>query len=294
MNDASAPLADRIRALALHVLPHHAISRGVHRLARLQTPLKDPVARWFIRHYGLDMDEAVHADPAAYPSFNALFTRALRPGARPLDPRPDALLSPADARVSQLGRIRAGRLLQAKGHDYTATALLGGEDRAAPFQDGDFITLYLSPRDYHRVHMPASGSLRETAHIPGRLFSVAPFTTRAIPGLFTRNERLVCLFDTPHGPLALVLVGAINVGSIETVWGGETGSRARGAPRVKDHHADPVALERGEEMGRFNLGSTVILLLPRGRVRWDPALAPDQTVRVGQGLGTLQGNVPQA
>ncbi|MFP4160664.1 MAG: archaetidylserine decarboxylase [Ectothiorhodospira sp.] len=289
MTDQAIPLGDQLRVLALRLLPHHAVSRVVHRLARLETPLKDPVARWFIRQYGLDMDEAIHADPAAYPSFNALFTRALRPGVRPPDPRPDALLSPADARVSQLGRIHGGRLLQAKGHDYTAAALLGDAERAAPFRDGDFITLYLSPRDYHRVHMPLSGTLRETVHIPGRLFSVAPFTTRTIPGLFARNERLVCLFDTDQGPLALVLVGAINVGSIETVWGGEMGSRARGAPRVTDHRAAPVALERGEEMGRFNLGSTVILLLPRGRIRWDPALAPDRTVRVGQGLGTVAG-----
>ncbi|MBK1673802.1 phosphatidylserine decarboxylase [Ectothiorhodospira shaposhnikovii] len=285
MNDQVANWRDWLKALPLYLLPHHGISRLVYRLSRWETRHKDPVARWFIRRYGLDMSEAVESDPGRYASFNDLFTRALKPGARPLDPAPDTLISPADSRVSQLGRIRDGQLIQAKGHTYSATALLGGDaDLAAPFANGHFITLYLPPRDYHRIHMPWNGSLRESVYVPGRLFSVAPFTVKTVPGLFARNERLACLFETDFGPMAMVLVGAINVASIETVWAGEVTPRTPRAPCRWDHRDDPTTLARGEEMGRFNLGSTVILLLPEQVSGWLPELVPGQAVRMGQAL----------
>lgn len=288
MPEEHANWRDLAKSLPLYLLPHHAISRVVYRLSRWKTPLKDPLARWFVRQYGLNMSEAVEPDPAAYDSFNALFTRALRQDARPIDPDPRALLCPADSHISQFGRIHDGRIIQAKGHDYSAEALLGGSaERAAPFTNGDFITLYLSPRDYHRIHMPISGMLRESVYVPGRLFSVAPHTTRTIPGLFARNERLACLFDGPQGSHALVMVGAINVASIETVWAGEVTPRWKRELEVFDHRRLEVNLERGAEMGRFNLGSTVILLFPEGMVNWSAELEVGQAVKVGQRLGLL-------
>ncbi|MCG5515813.1 MULTISPECIES: archaetidylserine decarboxylase [unclassified Ectothiorhodospira] len=289
MSDQEANWQDWLKALPLYLLPHHALSRGVYRLSRWETRLKDPVARWFIRQYGLNMAEALDPEPAHYASFNALFTRALHPDARPLDTHPDALLSPADSRVSQFGRLRDGRMIQAKGHDYSAQELLGGcPERAAPFMNGNFITQYLSPSDYHRVHMPWDGVLRETVYVPGRLFSVAPFTTRTIPRLFARNERLVCLFDTDMGPLAMVLVGAINVASIETVWSGEVTPRLPRKLEVKDHRSETVSLSRGDEMGRFNLGSTVILLLPEGAVEWSDELTGGRKLKMGEALGWMK------
>jgi phosphatidylserine decarboxylase len=288
---ASAPSPrglDLLKSLPLYVLPHHAISRVVHALARLETRLKAPVVRWFIRRYGVDMSEAAEPRPEAYGSFNAFFTRALRPDARPLDPDPAALVGPADSTVSAVGRIRDGRIIQAKGHDFSLETLLGGDaGRAAPFRDGHFITLYLSPGDYHRVHMPAAGRLLETVYVPGRLFSVAPHTVRTVPNLFARNERVACLFDTDRGPLASVMVGALNVGSIELVWAGEV-TPPRHVLTVTDYGDRPAELARGAEMGRFNLGSTVILLLPDVPFAWREDLAPGARVKVGEKLGNFE------
>ncbi len=276
---------DWLKSLPLYLLPHHAISRLVHRLARWETRAKNPVLRWFIRHYGVAMGEAQESRPEAYASFNAFFTRALRPEVRPLDPDPQALLSPADSTVSALGRIHDGRIFQAKGHEYSLDILVGGDPRRAdPFRNGHFITLYLSPRDYHRVHMPAAGRLLETVYVPGRLFSVAPHTVRTIPNLFARNERVACLFDTDRGPLASIMVGAINVGSIELVWAGEITPPQHDLTVTRYDHR-PVQLARGAEMGRFNLGSTVILLLPEGPFTWNAELAPGVRVKMGQALG---------
>lgn len=289
MQDTAPPRwLDLLKSLPLYALPHHAVSRTVHALARMETRLKNPVVRWFIRRYGVDMSEAAEPRPEAYASFNAFFTRALRSDARPLDDDPDALLSPADSTVSALGRIREGRIIQAKGHHYSVETLLGGQaQRAARFQDGHFITLYLSPRDYHRVHMPAAGRLLETVYVPGRLFSVAPHTVRTIPNLFARNERVACLFDTDRGPLASIMVGAINVGSIELVWAGEV-TPPRHALTVTPYGDRPVELARGAEMGRFNLGSTVILLLPDVPFAWREDLAPGARVKVGEKLGQFE------
>lgn len=277
---------DRLRALALGALPQHAVSRLLYRLARLRTRAKDPVARWFVGRFGVDMDEAAEPNVRAYASFNDFFVRALRPGARPLAGGEDTLVSPVDGRVSRIGAIDGDRLVQAKGIDYSLLTLVGGDaEIAAQFTGGGFATLYLAPGDYHRVHMPLAGRLARMVYVPGRLYSVAPWTVATVRGLFTRNERICALFDTAHGPLGLVLVGAINVAAIETVWAGlVTPARRR---RVRHWYYDTGALylARGAEMGRFNMGSTVIVLAPAG-CTWDGGHAPEDRVRVGQRLGT--------
>ena len=275
-----------------HLLPQHTLSRLMYRLARIQTaPFKGWMIRAYVRLVGVDLSLAAQPDPAAYPHLAAFFTRALRPDARPLDPDPAAVLCPVDGTISQLGTITDGRIIQAKGHDYSVSDLLGGgTDAQHLFDGGHFATIYLAPRDYHRIHMPLAGDLAEMTYLGGRLFSVNPLTAQRVPGLFARNERVVCLFDSDAGPMALVLVGAIFVGGIETVWEGEV-APARSGPRSRrwDYTgASPrVHLERGAEMGRFNLGSTIVLLFPPGAIAWEAALAPGQAVRLGQRLGTL-------
>lgn len=279
-------IKDQLFIYGQYLAPQALISSLFGRLAHCRVPsLKNPAIARFIRQYGVDMNEALEPDPAAYEHFNAFFTRALKPGARPLDPSRDAVLCPADGAISQLGPIRAGRVFQAKGHDFSAEELLGGDARrAAPYQDGGFATIYLSPRDYHRVHMPVAGTLRETVYIPGRLFSVNPLTARSVPRLFARNERLACLFDTELGPMAVVLVGAMIVGAMETVWGGQIAPH--GSRIIATRYDDgAVRLEKGAEMGRFKLGSTVVLLFGAGRVDWLGALGPLAGVRMGQALG---------
>ena len=213
---------DYTKSLPLYPLPHHAISRLTYRLTRIQTPwFKNLFIRWFAWQFEVDWNEALYQRPQDYPHFNAFFTRPLREGARPIAGDAATVICPADGHISQIGAISEDAVFQAKGHEFSVTALLGGDSsRAQPFRNGSFATVYLSPRDYHRVHMPLAGKLRETVYVPGRLFSVAPHTTRTVPGLFARNERLVSIFDTNAGPMAVVLVGAINVAAIETVWAG--------------------------------------------------------------------------
>ena len=273
--------------LLQYILPHRALSRVVYWATRWTfAPWKNWLIGSIVRNYAVDMSEAAQPDARAYPHFNAFFTRALRPGARPADADPAAVLSPADGRISQTGRIVAGRIFQAKGHDYTAAELLGGDEAAAaPYRDGCFINVYLSPRDYHRVHMPLQGTLRETVHVPGRIFSVAPFAVAAIPRLFARNERLVCHFDGEHGPFAVVLVGALLVSSVSTVWDGLVIPPYASSIRRKSFAGQHITLERCAELGRFNMGSTVIVLLPAGSAALDDRLQPQQVVRVGQRLG---------
>ncbi len=285
-----ASVSDWLKSLPLYPLPHHAISRIVHRLVRVRAPwFRKPFVRWFVRSFGVDMTQAVETDPTAYPDFNSFFTRALRADARPMPAATDAICCPADGTVSALGPLRDDRVIQAKGHGYSLTALLGGDEaRAAPFQGGSFITVYLSPKDYHRVHMPLGGELREMVHIPGRLFSVGRHTVKTVPGLFARNERVACLFEGESGPFAVVLVGAINVASIQTVWAGEiTPPRGR-AIRHWNYEPARVVLQRGEEMGRFNMGSTAIVIFPPGMARLDASLQADQMVRVREAIGTMQ------
>jgi phosphatidylserine decarboxylase len=288
MTDPSLRPAERLFVAVQHLLPQHLLSALMYRVARWRwRPFKDALIGWFVRHFRVDMSLAAEPDPRAYATFNAFFTRALRPGVRLLAPDPGALLCPADGALSQIGLIRDGALLQAKGHSYTALDLLGGDAQAAAaFAGGAFATIYLSPRDYHRVHMPVEGVLRAMTQVSGRLFSVNAVTARGVPRLFARNERVICLFDTPVGPMALILVGAIFVGCMETVWAGQVAPPLRGGPRPDA--AGPVRLGRGEEMGRFNMGSTVILLLPPGAVAWDSGLKPGDPLRMGQALGELK------
>lgn len=283
---------ERLFVAVQYLLPHHLLSRLMYRLTRSEwRVLKDRLIRTVIRLYDVDLSEAANPDPAAYRSFNDFFTRALRPDARPQSDDPRAILSPADGLVSELGDIRSGRLFQAKGRDYSLLELLGGDGLwAERFLGGRFATIYLSPRDYHRVHAPLSGALSRMIHVPGRLFSVNPITTRWVPGLFSRNERVVCLFETQAGPLAVILVGAIFVASIDTVWAGPVAPAYRQVRRWDFAQERPlVELERGAELGRFNMGSTVILLLGPGMAEWDPALVPGAKLRQGQSLGRLGG-----
>lgn len=278
---------DLLKSLALYPLPHHLLSRGVFALTRVRTAwFKNLLIRRFSQHFEVNWDEARQQHPQEFEHFNAFFTRALRDGVRPVEGDETTLVSPADGRISQLGRIESDQIYQAKGHTFSTHSLLGGRQALSRlFDNGQFATVYLSPRDYHRVHMPCHGRLRETLYIPGRLFSVAPHTTRTIPGLFARNERLVSVFDTEFGTMAMVLVGAIFVAAIETVWAGLVTPPHRRDMEYTDYRSKNIRLERGAEMGRFNMGSTVILLLEDARVHWDESLLADSPVVMGQAIG---------
>lgn len=293
MSDDNASLLDHLKSWPLALLPHQLLSRVVRVTTRCRIRwIKNLLIRGFKRRFTIDLSEAVITEATDYPDFNSFFTRALRAGTRPLPVDPLAIACPVDGYISQAGQLDHDRILQAKGHDYSLARLLGGSaPRAAPFIGGQFATLYLSPSDYHRIHMPTSGRLAETVYIPGRLYSVAPHTTRAVPGLFARNERLVCLFDTKSGPMAVVMVGAIFVSCLETVWGGVANPRMWCSLQSQRHDQPnnlPVELSMGAEMGRFNMGSTVILLFGPGHVHWASTLRAGTLVRVGQilGLGT--------
>lgn len=291
----SALDADSVRArlfVALqYLLPQHFISRLAYRITRSRVPLvKNALIRSFVGNFHPDMSEAEQPDPLQYESFNAFFTRALRAQARPSDPDPAVLVSPVDGTVSQIGRLDGSWLVQAKGHAYTLESLLAADlSWAARFRGGAFATLYLAPFNYHRVHMPLRGALRAAWYVPGQLFSVNATTTAGVPGLFARNERVVCVFGHEALTFAVVLVGALLVGSIATVWHGEVTPRAvRGCADLPlDASRAALDLEKGAELGRFNMGSTVILLLPPGSSEWLPGLAPGSSVRLGQVLARL-------
>ena len=272
-----------------YVLPHRLLSSLVRRLAYSTNPaIKQRLIDAVIAKFGVDMTEAADPDPNHYPSFNAFFTRALRPGARVADPDPRALLMPADGRISQLGRIEDGRIFQAKGQSFTVEELLGDVEAARPYRDGLFATVYLSPRDYHRVHMPWTGILRETVHVPGRLFSVGPDAVASVPRVFARNERLACHFDTDFGPMCQVMVGALLVSGVETVWGGVEIPPYGHGIRYRDWRNRDIKVERFAEMARFNYGSTVIVLLPPGVAEFAPGLQAESPVKLGQRLATLR------
>jgi phosphatidylserine decarboxylase len=269
---------------AQHLAPQHGLSKLAGRLADSTAPwLKQRLIERFIATYGVDMTEA--AQPAQdYPTFNAFFTRALKPGARPLADAASHVLSPADGAISQIGPIAGGRIVQAKARDYTVAELLGGDNgSAARFEGGRFVTIYLSPKDYHRVHMPADGLLRATRYVPGDLFSVNAVTADGVERLFARNERLACLFDSPLGRMASVMVGAMIVAGIETVWSGRV--QPHGKAVEQRLYRDGPGFAAGDEMGRFYLGSTVVLLFEPGKVEWLPELAPGSTVRMGRPIG---------
>lgn len=274
-----------------YLLPKHAISRLVGCLAAANAGfVTTALIKLFIRQFKVDMQEALHDDPAAYKSFNDFFTRQLKPGLRPVDPDPQRLVFPVDGTVSQLGDIDQGRIFQAKGHDYSLRALVGGNSAlAAPFEGGKFATIYLSPRDYHRIHMPMDAQLTDMLYVPGDLFSVNPLTTAHVPGLFARNERVVALFDTAKGKMAMVLVGATIVASIETIWAGAVTPPAGKKVmhwQYPKQGLNAVSLQKGEEMGLFKLGSTVIMLFEPGMLAFDD-VKPADTTRLGVGFASL-------
>jgi phosphatidylserine decarboxylase len=281
----------RLFALLQHLLPQHLLSRLVGRLADSRIGwIKNSFILLFNRIYAINMSEAAEESPTAYPSFNAFFTRALKPEARPIDLDPSLLVSPVDGAISQLGKIDYGRIFQAKGHSYSLTSLLGGnQDRAQPFINGQFATIYLSPKDYHRVHMPIEGRLLEMVYVPGDLFSVNNATVAEVPNLFARNERLVAIFDTAAGPMAMVLVGAMIVAGIETVWSGQMAPKLRTieTSRYDSHSPEPIILAKGAEMGRFKLGSTVILLFGAKNIEWLKQYHTGNNTRLGQPLASL-------
>ncbi|ARS47461.1 phosphatidylserine decarboxylase [Ectopseudomonas mendocina DLHK] len=285
-------MKQRLFILSQYLLPHHLLSRLIGCVAECRIGwLKNRLIAWFAKQYRVDMSEAQVEDLSAYEHFNAFFTRALKAGARPLDETPGAILCPADGAISQLGVIEHGRLFQAKGHSFSATELLGGDaERAAPFMGGQFATVYLSPKDYHRVHMPLAGTLKEMVYVPGRLFSVNQTTAENVPELFARNERVVCLFDTERGPMAVVLVGAMIVASVETVWAGlvTPPKRELKSTRYDAESRGPIELAKGAELGRFKLGSTAIVLFGPQQVQWAEELTAGSTVRMGQLLGNAQ------
>jgi phosphatidylserine decarboxylase len=276
------PVSDRLAVLPQYLMPKKALTALMGRLAGAQAGgLTTWTIRRFVARYGVDMAEAAQPDPAAYASFNEFFTRPLRAGARPLAEA--TWTCPVDGAISQFGPVAGDQIFQAKGHHYTTTALLGGDaDRARAFEGGHFATLYLSPRDYHRIHMPCDGTLRQMIYVPGDLFSVNPTTARGVPGLFARNERVVCLFDTAHGPLALVLVGATVVGSMATVWHGVVNPPRRAEVTSWDYGGQDIRLQQGAEMGRFLLGSTVVLVWPRMPLGFNPDWTAARPIRLGE------------
>ncbi|MDP4074756.1 archaetidylserine decarboxylase [Acidovorax sp. A1169] len=281
-------MSDSLAVLPQYLMPKQAMTALAGKFASAQLGgLTTSVIRGFVSHYKVNMAEAANPDIAAYASFNDFFTRALQPGARLLA---DAdLVCPVDGAISQFGPIQKDQIFQAKGHSYSTTALVGGDSSlAARFDDGYFATLYLSPRDYHRIHMPCAGQLTRMVHVPGDLFSVNPTTARGVPGLFARNERVVCFFDSAHGPFVLVLVGATIVGSMATVWHGQVNPPRTGVLRHWDYPADQVSLQKGEEMGRFLLGSTVVMLFPKGPFQFNAEWAPARPVRLGETMAHHQ------
>ena len=283
-------MSDRLAVLPQYLLPKRALTVAAGALASLRGgALSHAVIRRFIARYGVDMAEAADPRVEAYASFNEFFTRPLKAGARPFADTP--WLCPVDGAISQCGPIAGDQIFQAKGHHYSSRALVGGDAQlAAQFDDGAFATLYLSPKDYHRIHMPCAGTLRRMIHVPGELFSVNPLTARGVPGLFARNERVVCVFDSAHGPFVLALVGATIVGSMATVWHGVVNPPRPGTVREWTYAGDQVVLDRGAEMGRFLLGSTVVLLFPKNTLRFNPQWVPGGAIRMGQAMGEVVAN----
>ena len=284
-------MSERLAVLGQYVLPKQILTSLAGAFASWRGgTMTTRVIRGFIGRYGVDMGEAADTDPAAYDSFNAFFTRALKPGARPLAAAD--LVCPVDGTISQFGTIEGDQLFQAKGHRYSTTALVGGDRALAEsFDDGVFATLYLSPKDYHRIHMPCDGRLRRMTHVPGELFSVNPATARGVPGLFARNERVVCLFDGPNGPFVMVLVGATIVGSMATDWHGVVNPSRPGTLREWRYDERDIALRQGDEMGRFLLGSTVVLLFARparGAWQFNSDWSPARPIRMGQAMARLR------
>lgn len=280
-------MSDRLAVLPQYLMPKQALTALAGRFASARLGgFTTWVIRKFVARYRVNMAEAANPNPAAYPTFNEFFTRALKPGARPISDA--ALICPVDGAISQFGKIAQDQIFQAKGHHYSSTALVGGDAAlAAQFQDGHFATIYLSPRDYHRIHMPAAGRLTRMIHVPGDLFSVNPTTARGVPGLFARNERVVCLFESAAGPFVLALVGATIVGSVATPWHGIVTPPRSGKLREWNYDKQPIQLAQGEEMGRFLLGSTVVMLFPKGPLKFNSAWQAGAPVQLGEAMATM-------
>jgi len=275
-------------AFIQYLIPQHALSRFAGVVARCQfAPVKNYLIKWFIKRYGVNMQEAADEDPANYPDFHSFFIRTLRAGVRPITLASNTLASPVDGTISQIGAIQSGRIFQAKGFDFDLLELVGGKENTAKlFAEGHFATLYLAPKDYHRVHMPLAGKLVSMTHVPGQLFSVNPQTASQVPNLFARNERVVCIFDTAAGPMAIILVGAMIVASIHTAWAGEV--TPVGSKHIRTFsYPDNLTFTKGEEMGYFKLGSTVILLFGPQQIAWQDALVAGDRVKMGETLGTI-------
>jgi phosphatidylserine decarboxylase len=278
----SASLTDYLKSGSLYFLPHHAISRIVYKLTRIESKFVPKTIEIFSKAFGVNLSDAIHPEPSHYKTFNEFFTRKLRPELRPLGAA--QLVSPVDGTISQFGAIKDTSLVQAKGVTYSLAALLGGnEEQAKRYENGEFITIYLSPKDYHRIHMPCTGKLIEQVHVPGRLFSVAKHTVNTIKGIFARNERVVATFDTEYGPMAMVLVGAINVAAIETVWSGLVTPPKGKSITTKSYKDQIIELTKGAEMGRFNMGSTVILVFTKDAPKL-AGLKADQSLVMGEPL----------
>jgi phosphatidylserine decarboxylase len=271
------------------LVPQHGLSRIVGKFAASRKPfIKNRLIPWFVKRYKVDMSLAQETNPLAYPSFNDFFTRALRTDARPINLDANTIVCPADGAISQLGKIIDGRIFQAKGQDYSVLELLGGDqDLTNEFIGGDFATVYLSPKDYHRVHMPFSGKLRSMISVPGELFSVNTVTAENIPRLFSRNERVVAIFDTNIGPMAVILVGAMIVAGIETVWDGQIAPFASREIAISQYPYQNISLKKGEEMGRFKLGSTAIVLFAKNKIRWLEKFQAGTATKMGEAFGEV-------
>lgn len=282
-------LKDLLFMMAQYLLPHHLLSRFAGCVAECRWPwFKNPLIEWFVKAYQVNMSEAEITDPTTFAHFNDFFTRALKTDARVFVDEPGSIACPVDGAISQIGDIEAGRLFQAKGHEFSGFDLLGGSlELEKEFDGGKFTTVYLSPKDYHRIHMPVSGTLRKMIYVPGRLFSVSPLTTSKVPSLFSRNERVVAIFDTEFGPMAMVLVGAMIVASIETVWAGLVTPSKRQLQKFS--YGEQIHLKKGEELGRFKLGSTIVMLFGKDAMDWEPTLTPDRSVQMGQLMGNKTG-----
>ena len=282
----SSSFSDRLAVLPQYLMPKQALTAFAGWVAGSQWgSATTGIIDWFVQRYHVNMAEAANPDTASYKSFNEFFTRSLRADARPL--AETAFVSPVDGAISQCGPIDGDQVFQAKGHSYSTQALVGGDAAlAAQFQQGEFATLYLSPRDYHRIHMPCAGRLTRMIHVPGELFSVNPTTARGVPGLFARNERVVCVFEGEHGPFVMVLVGATIVGSMATVWHGVVNPPRPGTLREWSYEMGSISLAKGEEMGRFLLGSTVVMLFPKGAVQFENDWAPSRPICMGETMGT--------
>lgn len=285
----STSVKDKLFIASQYLVPQHLLSRTVGALAATEIDwIKNPLIKGFIKQFDVNMDEAERQQAEDFRCFNDFFTRELQPGARPVADGEKVLVSPADGAVSQLGPIENGRIFQAKGQDYSLIELLGGDsDRAAPFMGGEFSTIYLSPKDYHRVHMPVTGTLREMIYVPGDLFSVNQTTAENVPRLFSRNERVVAIFDTELGQMAMVLVGAMIVAAVETVWHGLVTPPKRELRVTSYPSPQPITLEKGEEMGRFLLGSTVVLCFEKDKMQWQENLSAGSPLRMGEQLGEI-------